>query len=128
MEENQSQEATKATQSPELTITDLANLRSIIDVAVRRGVFAANEISAVGATYDKINAFVNAVTTTGLRQGNRQNSPNCQETKLVVLRRPRKNLQLPVLREFVHCEPTSVQGRIPSRAQSWHNVDSRQKI
>jgi uncharacterized protein YggE len=63
MEENQSQEATEATQSPELTITDLANLRSIIDVAVRRGVFAANEISAVGATYDKINAFVNAVTT-----------------------------------------------------------------
>lgn len=60
MEENQTQE-TAAVQTPELTITDLANLRSIVDVAVRRGVFAANEISAVGATYDKLNAFLVAV-------------------------------------------------------------------
>jgi hypothetical protein len=47
--------------APELTITDLANLRSIIDVAVRRGVFAATEISAVGATFDKLNAFLNSI-------------------------------------------------------------------
>lgn len=46
---------------PELTITDLVNIRSIIDVAVRRGVFAANEISAVGATFDRLNNFLNAV-------------------------------------------------------------------
>lgn len=47
--------------APELTITDLANLRSIVDVAVRRGVFAATEISAVGATFDKLNAFLNSI-------------------------------------------------------------------
>ena len=46
--------------APELTLTDLANLRSVVEVAVRRGAFAANEVSAVGATYDKINAFLNA--------------------------------------------------------------------
>lgn len=46
---------------PELTITDLNNLRSIVDVAVRRGVFAASEISAVGATFDRLNNFLNAV-------------------------------------------------------------------
>lgn len=63
MEENQTQEAA-APQIPELTITDLGNLRSIVDVSVRRGVFAANEISAVGATYDKLNAFLNAVVPT----------------------------------------------------------------
>jgi len=61
MEENQTQENAAAPQTPELTITDLANLRSIVDVSVRRGVFAANEISAVGAAYDKLNAFLNAV-------------------------------------------------------------------
>jgi len=62
MEENQTQGAEAAApQTPELTITDLTNLRSIVDVAVRRGVFAANEISAVGSTYDKLNAFLNAV-------------------------------------------------------------------
>ena len=50
-----------AQQAPELTITDLSNLRSIVDVAVRRGVFAATEISAVGATFDRLNSFLNAV-------------------------------------------------------------------
>lgn len=48
------------TAAPELTLTDLANLRSIVEVAVRRGAFAANEATAVGATYDKINTFLNA--------------------------------------------------------------------
>jgi hypothetical protein len=47
--------------APELTLTDLANLRSVVDVAVRRGAYAATEISAVGAIFDKLNAFLNAV-------------------------------------------------------------------
>lgn len=63
--EDQAQVATEqavgGTPPPELTITDLANLRSIVDVAVRRGVFAATEISAVGATFDKLNVFLNTV-------------------------------------------------------------------
>jgi hypothetical protein len=46
---------------PELTINDLANLRAIIDAAMRRGAFAASEATAVGATFDKLNAFLNAV-------------------------------------------------------------------
>ena len=46
---------------PELTVSDLTNIRSIIDVAVRRGAFGASELTAVGATFDKLNAFVNAV-------------------------------------------------------------------
>lgn len=48
---------------PELTITDLQNLKSIVEVAVRRGVFAASEISSVGTVYDKVNAFLNAVSS-----------------------------------------------------------------
>jgi hypothetical protein len=54
-------ETGSATPAPELTVTDLANLRAIVDVAVRRGVFAAAEVSAVGATFDKLNAFLNAI-------------------------------------------------------------------
>lgn len=46
---------------PELTVSDLNNLRSILDVAVRRGAFSAAEISAVGAAFDKLNNFLNAV-------------------------------------------------------------------
>lgn len=48
-------------QQPDLTITDLANLRAIIDVAVRRGAFSASEVSGVGAAYDKLNVFLNSV-------------------------------------------------------------------
>jgi len=50
-----------AAQQPQLSINDLQNLRSVVDMAVRRGAFSANEISAVGATYDRVNAFLNAV-------------------------------------------------------------------
>lgn len=57
----QSTDQTEAPAQPELTITDLNNLRSILDAAVRRGAFAAAEISAVGATFDKLNNFLNAV-------------------------------------------------------------------
>jgi hypothetical protein len=50
-----------AQQQPQLSINDLQNLRSIVDMAVRRGAFGANEMSAVGAAYDRVNAFLNAV-------------------------------------------------------------------
>jgi hypothetical protein len=46
---------------PELTINDLANLRAIIDMAVRRGAFSASEASGVGAAFDRLNAFLTAV-------------------------------------------------------------------
>lgn len=65
--ENQDQVQDTATEdtapapTPELSISDLQNLRSLVDTAVRRGAFAANELSAVGAVYDRVNAFLNAV-------------------------------------------------------------------
>lgn len=46
------------TKAPELTITDLANLKSIIEVAVKRGVFDASEIAAVGTTFNRLNKFL----------------------------------------------------------------------
>jgi hypothetical protein len=46
---------------PQLGISDLQNLRVIVDTAVKRGAFGAGEISAVGATFDRLNAFLNAV-------------------------------------------------------------------
>lgn len=57
--ETQTQAAETA--QPELTVTDLANIRSIIDVAVRRGAFGAAEITGVGTVFDKLNSFLNAV-------------------------------------------------------------------
>lgn len=47
--------------TPELTVQDLGNLRAIIDVAAQRGAFRAPEMEAVGAAFNKLNNFLNAV-------------------------------------------------------------------
>jgi hypothetical protein len=54
-------EAPQAPQ-PELNIVDLQNIRAIIDTAVRRGAFGAAEVAGVGGVFDRLNAFINAVT------------------------------------------------------------------
>lgn len=53
-----------APSNPELTITDLQNLRAIVDVAAKRGAFGAAEMSSVGAVFTKLDTFLNAVAPT----------------------------------------------------------------
>lgn len=48
----------QAAPAPELTIVDLQNLRSIVDVASRRGAFGAGEMAAVGGVFNKLDAFL----------------------------------------------------------------------
>ena len=48
--------------SAELNISDLVALKSIIDVASQRGAFKANELEAVGKTYNKLDKFLEAVS------------------------------------------------------------------
>lgn len=57
--QDQSQE-TVAEEAPTLTLSDITAVRNIIDVIATRGAFRANELSAVGAVYDKVCAFLNA--------------------------------------------------------------------
>ncbi len=59
--ENQEQQVEQQVQQPELGIADLQNLRTLVEMAVRRGAFSAAEMSSVGAVYDRVNAFLNAV-------------------------------------------------------------------
>jgi hypothetical protein len=60
----QQQEAQQEAQGqPDLTITDLQNLRAVIDVASTRGAFKAAEMAAVGTVFNKLDAFLNAVTS-----------------------------------------------------------------
>lgn len=49
-------------QGPDLTVQDLQSLKSIIDVATQRGAFKANELMVVGQTYNKLDAFLAAVS------------------------------------------------------------------
>jgi hypothetical protein len=48
--------------SPDLNINDLNAVRSIIDIATTRGAFKANELEAVGKTYNKLTTFLDHVT------------------------------------------------------------------
>ena len=64
-EETTTQEAAPAAEAqsaPELTITDLAAIKQIIDVASSRGAFKPNEMMTVGQTYSKLELFLNAVS------------------------------------------------------------------
>ena len=49
-------------QGPDLTVQDLQALKSIIDVATQRGAFKASELAVVGNTYNKLDAFLAAVS------------------------------------------------------------------
>jgi hypothetical protein len=54
-------EAAPATPAPDLNISDLVALKSIIEVASQRGAFKAAELEAVGKTFNKLNTFLESV-------------------------------------------------------------------
>jgi len=49
----------------QLTITDLAAMKSIIDIASQRGAFKPNEMMVIGQTYTKLTAFLESVKQQG---------------------------------------------------------------
>lgn len=54
------QETTTA-DAPNLTLQDLANIKSIVDIAAQRGAFKAGEMAAVGVIYNKLSLFLDSV-------------------------------------------------------------------
>jgi hypothetical protein len=53
--------AAQQAQGPDLNVSDLVALKSIIEIATQRGAFKANELEAVGKTFNKLNVFLEAV-------------------------------------------------------------------
>ncbi len=47
----------------DLNISDLVALKSIVEVASQRGAFKANELEAVGKTFNKLNDFLESVAS-----------------------------------------------------------------
>ena len=45
----------------DLNISDLVAIKSIIEVASQRGAFKAQELEAVGKTFNKLNTFLESV-------------------------------------------------------------------
>ena len=48
-------------QGPELNLSDLGAIKSIIDVASQRGAFKANELESVGKIYNRLSTFLDSV-------------------------------------------------------------------
>jgi hypothetical protein len=59
----------------QLSITDLAVLKNVIDVACSRGAFKAGEMKQVGEIYEKLTAFLNAVVAQAEAQTQQQGDP-----------------------------------------------------
>jgi len=64
-----------------LTINDLLQIQKIIDVAVQRGAFKADETRIVGETYEKISSFLKSIgpaeeTATDQDEPTEENSQN----------------------------------------------------
>lgn len=54
--------APEADQAPQLGVGDLQNAAQVIDAAVSRGAFRANEAAQVGAVYEKLTSFIKSVS------------------------------------------------------------------
>jgi len=76
MSEEQNIETTEATEAPaqeeavQLGVADLQNAAQVIDAAVSRGAFRANEAAQVGAVYNKLEAFIKSVADAQKTQEN----------------------------------------------------------
>ena len=55
---------TAEAEAPSLGVQDLQNAAQIIDIAMSRGAFRANEAAQVGAVYNKIETFIKSVAET----------------------------------------------------------------
>lgn len=67
--------------APDLTIADLKNLSTIIDVASTRGAFRANEMATVGVMFNKLQAFLAKVAPEQKPENATAGAPSPVETK-----------------------------------------------
>lgn len=60
-----------------LSVTDLALIKNIIDLACSRGAFKASEMRSVGEVYDKLAVFLDTI----IAQASAANAPDTQTTQ-----------------------------------------------
>jgi hypothetical protein len=66
--------------APDLNVSDLTGVKSIIDIATQRGAFKANELEAVGKLYNKLNTFLEHVAKTQSANAEAQATANASAT------------------------------------------------
>ena len=65
-------------ENTQLTLADLASIHSIIEAATTRGAFRANELTPVGAIYDKLTAFLQAANAKAVTTDGGPETPQAQ--------------------------------------------------
>jgi hypothetical protein len=65
-------------ENTQLTLADLASIHSIIEAATTRGAFRANELTPVGAIYDKLTAFLQAANASPVTADSEPQAPQAQ--------------------------------------------------
>ena len=58
----------------QITVIDLARIKTIIETACTRGAFQASEMKTVGDVYERLTAFLGSVTTQAQSQANQGES------------------------------------------------------
>lgn len=53
----------------QLTVADLASIKSLLEAACQRGAFRANEMSTVGAAFDKLVRFIEVYNASNTPKG-----------------------------------------------------------
>jgi len=61
--------AGQAPAGPDLTVSDLQALKTIIDVSSSRGTFKAAEMAVVGNTYNRLTQFLEAIQKSENKEG-----------------------------------------------------------
>ena len=76
---------TPQSQPPALTVADLRNVRTIIDISSSRGAFRGAELKTVGEVFDKLDTFLKAVDAKAEEQkkteGGEQKTTTTEEPK-----------------------------------------------
>lgn len=76
---------TPQAEAPALTVADLRNIRTIIDISSQRGAFRGNELATIGTVFDKLDTFLKAVDAKAEEQkkteGSEQTTTTTEEPK-----------------------------------------------
>ena len=56
----------------QITISDLATIKELVDLACTRGAFRGEEMTTVGEVYDKLTGFLNTVIAAAQTEANQQ--------------------------------------------------------
>lgn len=60
------------TTNTQITISDLATIKELIDLACTRGAFRGDEMTSIGEVYDKLTGFLNTVIAAAQAEANQQ--------------------------------------------------------